>query len=136
MGRRRQARENALHALYLHEAGLEAGAAIAAAQIRTDDVSAREFSRRLFEGTLERRGELDEIITRIAVNWQIKRMAAVDRSILRMAAFELLNCPETPPNVVINEAIEIARKFSMEDSASFVNGILDKIRLLRTVDGG
>ena len=63
-----------------------------------------------------------------AENWRLERMAAVDRSILRVAVYELLHCPETPPRAVINEALEIARRFSGEGSVEFVNGILDTIQ--------
>ncbi|MBI5623925.1 MAG: transcription antitermination factor NusB [Elusimicrobia bacterium] len=128
MGRRRQARENALHSLYLFESGLREDAAFRAVNEEVEDAATLEFSRRLFKGTLLHRDALDRRIAEIARNWDVSRMAAVDRNVLRMAAFELIHCPDTPPGVVINEAIEIVRRFSTEDSTRFVNGILDRIR--------
>jgi N utilization substance protein B len=75
--------------------------------------------------------QLDLLIREHSENWRLERMAAVDRSILRVAVYELLHCPETPPHAVINEALEIARRFSGEGSVEFVNGILDTI--LKTI---
>jgi N utilization substance protein B len=70
---------------------------------------------------------LDKLLQEHAQNWRLERMAAVDRSILRMAVYEFLHYPETPPHAVINEALEIARRFSGDGSVEFVNGILDSI---------
>ena len=81
----------------------------------------------LWHDRLPNKAELDELITKHASNWRLERMAAVDRSILRLSVYELLHGQETPPNVVINEALEIARRFSGEGSVEFVNGILDSI---------
>ena len=128
MGRRRQARENALHSLYLVESGLREDAAFRSINSEVDDDATLEFTRRLFKGTLLHRESLDRRISEIAVNWDVKRMAAVDRNVLRMAAFELIHCPDTPPSVVINEALEIVKKYSTEDSVRFVNGILDRVK--------
>jgi len=91
------------------------------------DTPAVSFARRLFEGTIDNASTLDPMLSEHAKNWRIERMAAVDRNVLRVALFELLHHPETPPAVVINEALEIARRFSGEDSAEFVNGVLDAI---------
>jgi len=88
----------------------------------------REFATRLFEGTVARLKEIDELIQSHAENWRLSRMAAVDRNILRLAVYELLSEDKTPSTVVINEALEVARKFSTHESAQFVNGILDSIR--------
>ncbi|MBI4677605.1 MAG: transcription antitermination factor NusB [Elusimicrobia bacterium] len=132
MGRRRQARENALHALYLAECGLREESAFAAACRGVDDDKTLEFARRLFDGALRERDELDRRIGEVAKNWDVARMAAVDRNVLRLASYELIRCPETPPGVIINEAIEIVKKFSTEDSSRFINGILDKIKDGRT----
>jgi N utilization substance protein B len=71
---------------------------------------------------------LDEAITKAAEHWTIDRMVSIDRCILRLAAYELLDHPETPPSVVINEAIEIAQDYSADDAGRFVNGVLDRIR--------
>lgn len=133
MGRRRQARENALHALYLADmAPAFASKAFdsVAGDLETDERT-RDFSREIFEETLKRRDEIDEKIAGIAKNWSLARMTAVDRNLLRLAAYELVLRDDTPVKVVIDEAIEIARKFSTEDSTRFINGILDKLKELR-----
>ena len=85
------------------------------------------FARGLFQGAVIDIERLDQLLREHAENWRLERMAAVDRSILRVAVYELLHCPATPPNVVINEALEIARRYSGQDSIQFVNGILDSI---------
>ena len=86
-----------------------------------------DFARGLFQGAVNNIKKLDELLRAHAENWRLERMAAVDRSILRTAVYELVHCPETPPHAVINEALEIARRFSGEGSVEFVNGILDTI---------
>ena len=86
-----------------------------------------EFACALYQGTLENRDPIDQLLARLAKHWSIARMPAVDRNILRLAVYEFLNEPDTPRKVVINEACEIARKYGSEDSISFVNGILDGI---------
>ena len=93
-----------------------------------EDESSRAFANKLFHGAAGRVRELDELIRDQAENWRMERMAAVDRNILRLGAYELLHCRETPPVVVINEALEVARRFSGEDSVQFINGLLDNIR--------
>ena len=90
--------------------------------------NAREFADRLLERTVGCVQEIDPLIERHAENWRLDRMATVDRNILRLAAQELLYDEETPNTVVINEAIEIARRYGAEQSPNFVNGILDSIR--------
>ena len=133
MGIRRQARETALQILYLVDVGgisLEAASkACAGAPLPSPTVQC--FTDRLASGTLAIRKELDEFISKYTENWEISRMAAVDRNILRLAAYELLHHPETPIPVVIDEAVEIAKTYSTQDSGKFVNGILDKIKLER-----
>jgi transcription antitermination protein NusB len=89
--------------------------------------STREFANRLFEGTAKDVVLLDEMIVKHAENWRFERLAAIDRAILRLAIYELRSS-DTPPKVVLNEAIELAKKFSSEDSGAFVNGILDAFR--------
>lgn len=86
------------------------------------------FARSLFEGAVANIDQLDGVVRAHSENWRLERMAAVDRNILRVALFELLHHPETPPAAVINEALEIARRFSTVDSVDFVNGVLDGIR--------
>ena len=94
---------------------------------RKADSEVESFARGLFRGAVDNIDHLDQLVREHAQNWRLERMAAVDRSILRMAVYELLHCPETPPHAVINEALEIARRFSGEGSVEFVNGILDTI---------
>lgn len=89
---------------------------------------AKVFAEGLVHGTLSHKAEIDALIVKFARNYQLQRIAAVDRNILRLAIFEMLHNPEVPPAVVINEAIEIAKKFGSEESGRFVNGVLDRIR--------
>ena len=93
------------------------------------DAEVRGFARELIHGYLERRVEIDRRIEEVARNWQLRRMAAIDRNILRLGATELLYRTDIPPLVAINEAIEMAKKYSTKNSGPFVNGILDNIRL-------
>jgi N utilization substance protein B len=129
MGKRRLARETVLQALYFADTttmGADEAFRTAGGGDLDEEVAA--FTRRLLDGTLEKRAELDADIQATADNWEVKRMASVDRCILRLAAFELLHCPETPISVIIDEAIEIAKKYSSEDSSKFINGILGKLK--------
>ena len=87
----------------------------------------RKFTEELVRGTIERLDEIDSRLEKVAENWVLKRMAAVDRNILRFAAFEILYRKDIPPAVTINEAVEIAKKFSSSEAAPFINGILDKL---------
>ena len=129
MGARRKARELALQMLYEYDvSGTEPQEMFQ----RSDDLQAapegiRDFTRRLVSGTLTHRKDLDEIISRQADHWRLARMPVVDRNILRLALFELLHEPETPRPVVIDEALEIAKRFSTPKSSQFINGILDGV---------
>ena len=87
----------------------------------------RDYARALVTGVLENKQELDSRITEVTDNWKLERIAAVDRAILRLGLYELLEMAEVPPKVVINESVELAKKFSTEKSGAFVNGVLDKI---------
>ena len=86
------------------------------------------FARALFEGTVREVITLDGLIAEQSQHWRVERMAAIDRNVLRLALYELLHYPETPPAVTMNEALELARRFSGEESVEFVNGVLDAIR--------
>jgi len=86
----------------------------------------RTFANGLFEGAARDVAALDEIIVKQAINWRFERLAAIDRAILRLAIYEL-RVADTPPKVVLNEAVEMAKKFSSEEAGSFVNGILDAV---------
>jgi N utilization substance protein B len=134
MGKRRLGRETALQALYLCDisklSSEEAFNAVIDGHEGLDTQSI-DFSREIVSGASTHRADLDAAIQSTAKNWELGRMAAVDRALLRMAAYELTQHPETPINVILDEAIEIAKKFSDKDSPRFVNGILDKIKSLR-----
>jgi N utilization substance protein B len=93
-----------------------------------EEAAVRVFSDPLIRGALEHRDEADAIIRKHAHNWELHRIAAVDRNILRLAIYEMLHRDDIPPIVSINEAVDIAKKFSTQDSGKFVNGILDKIK--------
>ncbi len=88
----------------------------------------RAFSQELVDGVYAAREQLDARITKAAERWRIDRMAVVDRNVLRMALYEMDRQPQTPAAVVIDEAIEVARRFGSEESAKFVNGVLDALR--------
>ncbi|HWI56313.1 MAG TPA: transcription antitermination factor NusB [Bacillota bacterium] len=93
-----------------------------------DEVAVRQFAEPMIRGTLQNREAIDEHIKKHAKNWELPRMAAVDRNILRLAIYEMLYRQDIPPVVSINEAVDIAKKFSTQESGKFVNGILDKVK--------
>jgi len=94
---------------------------------KKDGRNVKEFTEDLVRGTLNKIDEIDMTIERVTENWLLKRMAAVDRNILRFAAYEILYRKDIPSAVTINEAIEVAKKFSSAESAPFINGILDRL---------
>ncbi len=131
MRKRTRAREYALQLLYQHEMN-QVPRQTLFEDFWEDNLDAeqevRDYAEKLVSGTLEHLAELDKIIVRHAENWQLHRMAVIDRNILRFGAFELLYLTdEIPPKVAINEAVNIAKRFSQEEAGKFVNGILDKI---------
>ena len=97
-------------------------------QAEGGDAETTRYARLLVEGTVDATPELDAEIQFVAQNWQVDRMAVIDRNVLRMAAFEILHCDEIPPKVAINEGIELGKRFSTQNSGAFINGILDKIK--------
>jgi transcription antitermination protein NusB len=130
MGKRRKSRELALQFLYQ----LDLNSADDVGPYEDEfwsrhpvDAEAREFADGLVRGTKQNQPKVDQLIARCTEHWDLERMAAVDRNILRLAAYELLFQFEVPPKVVINEAIEIAKKFGTAESSRFVNGVLDRI---------
>jgi len=129
MGSRTKSRELALQMLFQWEVGQHPPAYVAQTFMPgrrlAPDVDA--FARSLFQGTVDDVATLDRMIAEHAKNWKMERMPAIDRNLLRMALYEMLHHPETPGAVVINEALELARRFSSEDSVEFVNGVLDAI---------
>jgi transcription antitermination protein NusB len=132
MGSRRKARECALQMLFAADvAEMPAGAVVQTYWAELGeaelDVTAREFASRLASGSLANQELLDERIRSRAEHWRISRMAVVDRNILRLAVYEFLFEP-TPRTVAINEALEIARRFSTYEATQFINGILDAIK--------
>ena len=155
MGMRRQARERAIQFLFQHDINppenLEAalnqfwdsqstkalaqdkgpatwGQTPQAEPPSSEEQATRLFAEALLRGVLEHREELDDAIRKHAKNWELHRIAAVDRNILRLAIYEMRFREDIPPVVSINEAVDIAKKYSTQDSGKFVNGILDKIR--------
>ena len=130
MGQRRKARESALQILYQLEfdAAGAGGAVDSFWKNKKGLAETKEYSRWLVEGIWAHREEIDAAIQSISEHWRIPRMALVDRNILRLAAFELLHAELIAPAIVINEAIEIAKKYSGPEAATFVNGILDALR--------
>jgi transcription antitermination factor NusB len=94
-----------------------------------DEEDVHEFAVRLVDGTLAHREEIDLKLQAVTRNWDLRRMANVDRNVLRMAMYELMHCRDVPPKVAINEAIDLAKKYSTANSGGFVNGILDRIRI-------
>jgi N utilization substance protein B len=132
MGSRRKARECALQMLFaadISEARADELVRLYWAELSDEETepAARDFATRLAVGTLAHLAELDERIKSRAEHWRISRMAVVDRNILRLAVYEFLHEP-TPRTVAINEALEIARRFSTYEATQFINGILDAIK--------
>ena len=127
-GSRRHARELALQALYGSEVGKRAPDEMLTETLsRTEASEYRAFVRDLVMGTLENRDESDAIIAPLLEGWTLERLPTIDRILLRMSVFELRHRKETPPPVVINEAVELAKKFSTEDSGRYVNGVLGRV---------
>jgi N utilization substance protein B len=130
MGRRTKARECALQMLYQWEATREPMPVVAEGfwRVRTTTDATRAMAERLAAGTQAHLEAVDEAISAAARNWRFDRIASVDKNILRLGAYELMKEPETPAAVVIDEAIEMAKRFGEADSPAFVNGVLDAIR--------
>jgi transcription antitermination protein NusB len=130
MASRRKSRELALQMLFQWEVGAHSPEKVMSTFLKANTANAevKEFARGLFEGTVQHVDSIDPLLRRHAEHWKLERMAAVDRNVLRLALYELLHHPETPPAVVINEALELARRFSAAESVEFVNGVLDAVR--------
>lgn len=139
MRKRTQARECALQILYqreLNPAPLEEVIHSFWEQQPVSSEEIRSFAESLVRGTCEHLREIDEVIQRTSENWDLGRMAAVDRNILRFSVYELLYAKDIPPKVAINEAVDIAKKFSQADSGKFINGVLDKIHHTQLSESG
>jgi N utilization substance protein B len=131
MGTRRKSRELALQMLFQADLGGQRAEEVRKTFWKGRGEVAAEvqgFAEDIFRVAQDRAADIDKLIEAHAENWRMDRMAAVDRNILRAAVAELLGFPKTPGAVVINEAIEIARKFSSPESAQFINGVLDSVR--------
>ena len=155
MGKRREARERAVQFLFQHDlnppddlnAAIEQfwesqrtaaiagekgnatwGQKIELPPPTADELEVRRFAEPLIRGALEFREEADTLVRKYSKNWDLPRIAAVDRNILRLAIYEMLHREDIPPVVSINEAVDIAKRFSTDDSGKFVNGILDSVK--------
>jgi N utilization substance protein B len=121
------ARERALECLYNLEVGGhhdQTAASVFWEHFHPEDKASAYFYR-LVSGVRAHQEELDAYISRFSEHWRLERMASIDRAILRLALFELLHCPEVPPKVAVNEAVELGKRFGAENSGAFINGILD-----------
>jgi N utilization substance protein B len=129
-GTRRKSRELALQMLFQLDMGKQSTDEVRKmfwAERRDLDQKVRGFADDLFRVASEREAEIDQLIENSAEHWRMERMAAVDRNVLRAGIAEFLGFPETPRPVVINEALEIARRFSTPESVQFINGVLDSV---------
>ena len=122
----------ALQSLYLADAcRLTVQAALKSTLSEPGESSVKVFASHLAQGVEDHKPQIDALLTKYAQNWDLDRMAAVDRNILRLSTYEILYDTDTPLSVIIDEAIEVAKTFSTEDSGKFVNGILDKVKTER-----
>ena len=124
---RTQARDLVLQSLYAAEIGKTDNPVAFAEIVETAELSGKalEFARQLFDQVGEQRSWADQVISELAHNWKLERIAVIDQIVLRMAMTELKVMPDTPVKVVLNEAIELAKRYSTAESSRFVNGILD-----------
>ena len=129
--KRREAREAAIQFLFNHDLGSGDGTKELEAfwNLRPASEAVRKFALPLIEGALQHRADIDARIEKCVDNYQINRIAAVDRNILRLAIYEMFYREDIPPVVSINEAIELAKRFGTEESGRFVNGVLDRIKM-------
>jgi N utilization substance protein B len=130
MTRRSRAREVALQLLFQRDLNkrIDRAALERFVHDRLRDDSLVQFALALYDGVIVHQADIDRRLSEAAENWRLVRMAAVDRNVLRLGAYELLHAPETPPNVALDEAITLARRYGSADSSAFVNGVLDRLR--------
>ena len=130
MTRRSRAREVALQLLFQrdHHSSPSPEFIATFAKDRLSEAVLIRFCLALYEGVGQNLDDIDKKLAAAAENWRVSRMSTVDRNILRMGAFEILQMRETPPAVVLDEAIELARRYGSADSSAFVNGVLDRLR--------
>lgn len=131
MGVRRRARELAMQALFYMDANQDASSQMLErfCENFAPPQKARPFFLKLVNGVIKAKPQIDTLIEDFSKNWSMQRMSRVDRNVMRVAVFEILFCPDIPPKVSINEAIDIGKKFGTEDSGAFINGIVDSIRI-------
>jgi N utilization substance protein B len=129
LSRRSRAREVALQLLYQHDLNPNLDPTVIQSFVhdRLKDPEFESFALALYNGVRARLADIDHRLSEAASNWRLARMAVVDRNVLRLGAHELLHTPDTPANVVLNEAIELARRYGSADSPAFVNGVLDRL---------
>ncbi|TDA67792.1 MAG: transcription antitermination factor NusB [Clostridia bacterium] len=131
---RKSARARALQALFqvdMARADPEIAMAWILKEFPLAEVNDVAFARRMVRGTLQHQEEIDTLIRRHSGEWELERLGAVDRNIMRMALYELLFCPDIPPAVAIDQAVELAKIYAGGESGSFVNGVLDAVRRAR-----
>jgi N utilization substance protein B len=130
MGTRRQARELAMQALFYMDIRKAASEEMLEyfCGCFCPSKKTQPFFRKLVNGVLETKGQIDALVERFSQNWDISRMSCVDRNVMRIAVYELLYCDDIPPKVSINEAVDIGKKFGTQESGAFINGIMDSIR--------
>lgn len=130
-GPRTRARERALQALYQVDIAsadpIDALSHAWKSEEAAPDKASLEFAEELVRGVVGRREEIDQLIERHSLHWRVERMSRVDRNVLRLAVYELLDHEEAPARVILNEAIELAKRYGSEESGAFINGILDKL---------
>ncbi len=126
-GARSQSRDLALQGLYQFDLRGEEARDSVEALLAAAEPGVRDYAKTLIDGVRARDRELSEALGNLVEHWSWDRVAVVDRCILRIGAFELRHAPDVPPKVVLDEAIELAKRFSTQESGAFVNGILDKI---------
>jgi transcription antitermination protein NusB len=130
MGTRRKSRELALQMLFQLDMGKQSPEQVRKSfwsERKEMDESVRGFADDIFRVATERSSDIDTVIESHAQNWRMERMAAVDRNVIRAAVAEMMGYPQTPAPIVINEALEIARKFSSPEAINFINGVLDSV---------
>ena len=129
MGKRRRGREAALRMLFEIDVGKVDVEQVVARHLAETELNpeSAEFARQLVEGTVRERRHIDDLLSRYAREWSLSRMANVDRNVLRLAAFEILYLPDIPVSVSVDEAVEMAKKYSTAESGKFVNGILGNL---------
>jgi N utilization substance protein B len=130
MTRRSRAREVALQLLFQRDLNKRIDRTVLERFVhdRLRDETLVCFCLSLYDGVIAQQSDIDRRLSEAAENWRLVRMAAVDRNVLRLGAYELLYAPQTPPNVALDEAIKLARRYGSADSPSFVNGVLDCLR--------